>query len=181
MATRLPLDDGFYLSGVEVSDEDAFVTHLGDGEIGNWIPVLPRPYGREEARSWVRHRVAHRATTGVETTFAIRSPDGFLVGSVGVDDYPVGVQDWAELGYWLAPAERGRGLATSAVGSLVPHAFEHLHLARITASTLSNNRPSIRVLEKSGFRLLGEKPRQTRTGTGMRDTLFFELRREGLR
>jgi [ribosomal protein S5]-alanine N-acetyltransferase len=177
-SVRIELRDGYYLSGIAAGDEDAFITHYSDGKIGEMIPALPHPYGREEAEKWVRHRIHFRDEAGAETTFAIRRPGGFLVGCVGVDDYPVRSLDTAELGYWLAPVERGRGLAVSAVVAFLHYGFFILGLSRITACTLACNPASARVLEKTGFQRVGVKTQYTTTRAGTFDTLFFELPRE---
>jgi RimJ/RimL family protein N-acetyltransferase len=177
-SARLELRHGYYLTGVASGDEDAFVTHYSDGKIGEMIPALPHPYGRKEAEAWVQHRVRFRDQMRVETTFAIRRADSFLIGSVGVDDYSVGSHTSAELGYWIAPAERGRGLAVSAVVTFLRYAFPTLGLSRITACTLACNPASARVLGKAGFQYLEVKPAYTKTRAGTFDTLFFELPRE---
>ncbi len=60
-----------------------------------------------------------------------------------------------ELGYSVLPAYRGRGLATEAVGGLVARAFSDERVQRVVAETYPELTGSIRVLERSGFRLLG--------------------------
>src|SRR4029079_9549961 len=126
MNTRLDLEGGYYLSSIGPGDEDALVIHFADGSISTMIPAVPFPYSRKHAESWVGHRVASTRRSLVESTFAIRRRDGFLVGSVGVDDFPIGERDTAEFGYWLAPDERGKGLATAAASVFVPHGFSRL-------------------------------------------------------
>jgi len=177
MTTRLDLDSGYYLSSIGSGDEDALVSHFADGTISEMIPALPFPYNRKQAESWVSHRLAFTRRSPAECTFAIRRRDGFLVGSVGVDDFPVGERDAAEFGYWLAPDERGKGLATAAALVFVQYGFSSLGLKRITARTLSCNPASRRVLEKIGFQLIEIKPKFTVTRIGRFDTLFFELLR----
>jgi len=55
----------------------------------------------------------------------------------------------AEIGYGLAPAHRGKGFATEAVGALCRWAFSQPSLQTITATTVTNP-DSNRVLEKLG-------------------------------
>ena len=45
----------------------------------------------------------------------------------------------AEIGYWLTPAARGRGVGTTAVGLLVDWAFDALELERIEITTTPDN------------------------------------------
>ena len=48
----------------------------------------------------------------------------------------------AEIGYWLTPAARGRGVGTKAVGMLVDWAFGALELERIEITTTPDNGPA---------------------------------------
>ncbi|MCI0406268.1 MAG: GNAT family N-acetyltransferase, partial [candidate division Zixibacteria bacterium] len=57
----------------------------------------------------------------------------------------------AEVMYWLAPAGRGRGIATNAVKLLCNWAFEALDLEQITLKTYLENAPSQAVAHRAGF------------------------------
>jgi RimJ/RimL family protein N-acetyltransferase len=56
----------------------------------------------------------------------------------------------AEIGYWLFPAARGRGVATRAARFLAEHAFS-IGLERVEARVFTGNPESERVLERAGF------------------------------
>ncbi len=56
----------------------------------------------------------------------------------------------AEVGYWLAPRARGRGLATAAASLLIDWGFAELGVARIEFAILPENRASQRVAERLG-------------------------------
>lgn len=60
-----------------------------------------------------------------------------------------------ELGYWIARAHWGRGIASEAVRALVDHAFDVLALERVFAHHFLWNPASGRVLEKAGLRREG--------------------------
>lgn len=57
-----------------------------------------------------------------------------------------------ELGYEIAEARRGRGLATAAVRAMVAEAFADPAVGEVIAHTLAERNASNRVLEKAGFR-----------------------------
>ena len=61
-----------------------------------------------------------------------------------------------ELGYAVAPAREGRGLATAAVRAMVRDAFADPGVHAVIAHTLPASGPSPRVLEKAGFTRTGE-------------------------
>ncbi len=79
-----------------------------------------------------------------------------LVGMGGYkgDPSPEGV---VEVGYAIAPAFRGQGLATEATRSMVDSAFADPRVQAVDAHTLAHENPSTRVLEKAGFRKIGER------------------------
>jgi RimJ/RimL family protein N-acetyltransferase len=60
-----------------------------------------------------------------------------------------------EIGFLLAKASWGRGLATQATRALTAHAFEVLRVPLLEAFTDSRNDASARVLLNAGFRDLG--------------------------
>lgn len=75
--------------------------------------------------------------------------DGELVGDVGVSWDDAGTQ--ASIGYTLRTEHQGRGFATEAAGAVVDRLLaDGIH--RITATTDPENLPSMRVLERLGFR-----------------------------
>ena len=145
------LASGYTLTSARLEDRDDYVRLLDDGDVARFIPAIPRPYTAEIAEAWIRHRLAFTAEHGREICFSIRDPRGVLAGSVGVDDLPIGGADIGELGYWLGPAHRGRGVARQAVHAFIAYAFNRLALARLTAHTLDFNQPSIRLLVGAGF------------------------------
>ncbi len=55
-----------------------------------------------------------------------------------------------EIGYWLYPNARGRGIATKTARALVEHAFT-LGVQRVVAHISTGNVDSERVMERAGF------------------------------
>lgn len=77
-----------------------------------------------------------------------------LIGNGGFKGLP-GEDGTAEIGYSVMETHHGQGYAPEAVAALLAWAFSHGEVRRITAETFPHLRPSIRVLEKNGFRYLG--------------------------
>lgn len=61
-----------------------------------------------------------------------------------------------ELGYGIVQEFQGLGYATEATFALIAFAFGHPRVETVFADTLGDNGPSRHVLEKLGFRLIGE-------------------------
>ncbi|MDP9369366.1 MAG: GNAT family N-acetyltransferase [Chloroflexota bacterium] len=85
----------------------------------------------------------------------VHRADATLVGDAGFlgGPDPYGT---VEIGYSIVPAYRGHGLATEAVQALTVWAFNQPGVCRVVASCAPDNRASIRVLEKAGFRHRGD-------------------------
>ncbi len=62
---------------------------------------------------------------------------------------------WAELGFGLHPAARGRGVAARAVGAVLDWGFDALGLAGVTWRADVENTASLRVAQRCGFTVEG--------------------------
>ncbi len=122
-----------------------------DPAITDCMLLIPYPYTRVDAAGWVRHCLEQARTQPHATELAIRRPDGFLVGAIGVLRHTGKGAHRGELGYWLAEAYRGRGLMTRAVRAVVAYGFGTLGLRRIEATAFVHNPASQRVLERAGL------------------------------
>ena len=78
------------------------------------------------------------------------------------------------IGYWIDRVRNGRGLATGAVGEILPYAFGPLDLHRVEAATLVDNVPSQRVLEKNRFERIGLARNYLRINGDWRDFFLFQ-------
>jgi len=79
--------------------------------------------------------------------------DGALIGFGGWKGPPV--DGAAELGYAVAPARQGRGVATEVVRTLVERA-RSAGVELVLAHTLPDESPSTGVLRRCGFTMAGE-------------------------
>lgn len=175
---KLHIRDGFHLTSIRPTDKAAYLEHLQDRSISDLIPVIPYPYTEAAADWWIQHRVEFLKASGKEISFALRNPEGYLIGSIGVDDFTVGKEHKAEIGYWLSQAYRRQGLATDGLRVFIQYAFDNLELIRLTAHTLDFNTPSMRVLEKNRFKLEGCLRQHTRTRNSIFNTLAYGLLRD---
>ena len=76
--------------------------------------------------------------------------DGACIGYVQLCQVTEG---W-EIGYHIAAAHAGCGLATEALRAFLPFAMEKAHASCLFGVVLEENIASLRVLEKCGFRLV---------------------------
>ena len=112
-----------------------------------FLPLLPSPYTREDALWWITVGApAELAAGGVGYAFADPVTDRVLGGG-GLRPIRHGA---TELGYWIGPWARGRGIATEATQLMARHAFER-GAQRIRLSAQHENGPSQRVALAAGF------------------------------
>ncbi len=76
-----------------------------------------------------------------------------IVGSASLFTYER--HNKADLGYWIAYNEWGKGYATESTSEMVKFAFRTMKLHRLEANHLVRNPSSGRVLEKIGFQYEG--------------------------
>ena len=100
--------------------------------------------------------------------------DGRLAGRVNVSNIVLGPFCSGSLGYWVAAELTGRGVATTAVRLVVDDCFTDHGLHRLEASTLVDNHASQKVLQRTGFALIGRAPRYLRIAGDWRDHLLFQ-------
>ncbi|MBN1853030.1 MAG: GNAT family N-acetyltransferase [Pirellulales bacterium] len=89
--------------------------------------------------------------------FLLKEPDGeyTAIGGGGFKGAPDSTGT-VEIGYSILENYQCQGFASEGVHALIEWAFSHADVHRIIAQTFPDSRPSIRVLEKQGFLLIGD-------------------------
>jgi len=139
----------------ELESFGALAMLLGASVPGSWPPG---EYDRA-AMEFFHDRLAENpAVAGWYGWYAVHRPtdstDPVLVGAGGYFG-PPDAGGIAEVGYSIVPEFRRRGFATELVQALVSRAFAMPEVLRVIAHTAPTNLGSIRVLERSGFSLVG--------------------------
>lgn len=134
------------------ADAPAVHAIVSDREIASTTASFPHPYPDGMAAEWIE-RNARIWTAGEGAVFAVTTADadaGALVAAFGIHlDRP---HDRAEVGYWVARAHWGRGIATEAGRAVLDWAFPHFGLNRAGAIHFARNPASGAVLRKLGMR-----------------------------
>jgi RimJ/RimL family protein N-acetyltransferase len=150
-----PLSDGVVtLRPWRDDDVPEIAEACQDPEITRWIDDIPVPYSRADARAYVA--ASRRGwKEGTLWSFAVCDAEtGAVLGSCGIgwQDQAHGV---AEIGYWVRPEGRRRGVATRAVRLAADWAFSEGAVERLQLRADILNTASQRVAERSGFRREG--------------------------
>lgn len=140
-------------------DRDELLSRIADERVVRNLAHAPWPYTGEDARTFIEAPQIHRLPSFLVT---VPDPHGArIIGGCGLSQH----DDEVNLGYWITPAEQGRGYATEAVRSLLGLARALGH-QRIVAHHYIDNLPSGRVLEKVGFRRTGRVVERFSQGRG---------------
>jgi RimJ/RimL family protein N-acetyltransferase len=107
------------------------------------------PWADERIREFVARQVACFAARGFCLWRLQHKADSEIIGFCGL--HPLDGTPEIEIGWWLARARWGQGLATEAAREALRDAFERAGLERIVAIAQPANRASIRIMEKLGM------------------------------
>jgi RimJ/RimL family protein N-acetyltransferase len=144
-----PLDDGVVrLEPLTLDDEADMDAIARDPDVARftYVPVAP---ARDFARSWIE-RYLRGWEEGALAGFAVRESGGSaFLGFAGVVRLDADGRE-GEIGFIVAPAARGKGVATRALALLSSWALQ-AGLLRIELRIDVENSGSIRVAERAGF------------------------------
>jgi ribosomal-protein-alanine N-acetyltransferase len=104
--------------------------------------------------------------------------DGRIVGRVNLTAVRRAHYHCADLGYRIGEHDGGRGIASRAVALCLEQAFGTHGLGRIEAVARPENKGSVRVLERNGFRQFGRSRRSFELGGQWFDRLLVERHRD---
>jgi len=146
---------------------------LAPWEASSPIPVVgPAPTFGGFVRS-----LSTQARQGTSLPFAVDHA-GQLVGQLTVSGITYGSLRSGTIGYWVSQHVAGRGVIPTAVALATDHCFEVLGLHRLEINIRSENAPSLRVVEKLGFRDEGVRERFLHIAGTWRDHRTFALTAE---
>lgn len=101
---------------------------------------------------------AMRPTLGFAPWVVRPLESGQVIGWGGLSVDPEEPEWGLEVSYAFSPGVWGKGYATELVMYSLAHAFSVLNAPKVSAFAKPENQASIRVLHKSGFRLLRYEP-----------------------
>ncbi|WP_370519006.1 GNAT family N-acetyltransferase, partial [Micromonospora sp. AMSO12t] len=141
--------DGVRLRQFRPADVADLAAGCGDPVNLRFNPGMPQPYTEADARWWITEGApAAWATGGAAYAIADRTTDR-LVGGAGIGQV-VPPRRQAEVGYWVAPWARRRGIASAATRALADAALRH-GVDRLELMTHAENPASQRVALAAGF------------------------------
>ena len=141
-----------------------------------WEATSPDGPVSFDMRAGVRRLLQqHRDGNGVPY---VMEYEGEIAGQLNVWGIARGSLSSATIGYWVSERFAGRGITPTSVALATDICFTDLHLHRMEICIRPENRASLRVVEKLGFRYEGLRRRYIHIDGDWRDHLCFALTRE---
>jgi [ribosomal protein S5]-alanine N-acetyltransferase len=165
----------------EISINDASdISHLMTYNISKSLWQVPFPYTVENAQNFINS--SQRDFKSLKAVnFAIQYKNNLgdvnrLVGIISLKNIDSDNKK-ANLGYWVGELYWGNGIATESVALVINYAFSVLGLEEVYAYVYSENKASIRVLEKNGMTKKGEVNEHNQMSRRYQNSIKFVIQR----
>lgn len=178
--TKFPTIAGRIVKLRELSIDDAVeISRLMTYNISKLLWEVPYPYSLENASSFIDS--SHREFRSLKAiNFAIHYKRNVessgLVGIIGLKNISIENRK-ANLGYWIGESFWGNGIASESVQLVINYAFSVLKLEEVCAYVYSQNKPSIRVLEKNSMTTVGKVNEYIKKLARYQDSIKFSIKK----
>jgi [ribosomal protein S5]-alanine N-acetyltransferase len=178
---QLPSDfpklQGLHINLRELSGDDMpDITRLMTKKIARFLWEVPYPYTRENALDLVDS--SKRSFKSLQAVnFVIEYNNDLetrkkVIGTISLKNINLATKV-SHIGYWIGEQYWGMGFGTESVRIVVSYAFSVVGLEKICAFVYPDNKGSIRVLEKSGFKMGGQVNEFHRISGTYRNSLIY--------
>jgi ribosomal-protein-alanine N-acetyltransferase len=160
---------------IRARDAKALERELLDnrGWLRKWEATSPHGPMEFDARYSIRGlQVSARSGHGLPFVIEYK---GKLAGQLNVSGITYGSLASATIGYWVSERFAGKGLTPTAVALATDYCFFQLGLHRMEICIRPENVPSLRIVEKLGFRYEGLRRRYIHIDGDWRDHFCFAL------
>jgi ribosomal-protein-alanine N-acetyltransferase len=159
-------------------DEWSLVRRRNQVWLKPWDATEPAGGPGRDAHDMIGHQL-REAKAGRLVPWVIRDGTAAgrppLIGQCTLSNIVLGSARLASIGYWVDQVYAGRGIVPMAVAMTVDYAMGVMGLHRIEICILPENAPSLRVVEKLGFRDEGVRVRYIHINGVWRDHRCFAL------
>jgi len=143
------------------------------GWLRKWEATNPHGPFSMDVRASIRGLLAN-ARAGQGLPYVIEY-GGQIAGQLNVSSISYGSLSSATIGYWVSERFAGKNATPTAVALATDHCFFGLGLHRMEICIRPENAPSLRVVEKLGFRYEGLRRRYIHINGDWRDHFCFAL------
>ncbi|MDL2246300.1 GNAT family N-acetyltransferase [Methanobrevibacter sp. OttesenSCG-928-K11] len=161
----------FKLEKWSLDHSNSIVKHANNKKIAeNLRNGFPNPYTENDSLNYINTIIDD--DTQIARAIIVNNE---AVGSITIIKQQDVYEKSAELGYWLSEDYWNKGILSKLIPEIIKIAFNELDIVRIFAEPFSYNTASIRVLEKSGFKLEGKKEKSIYKNGKYSDSYIYAL------
>ena len=171
------------LRGLSIGDAND-ICRLMTYNISKSLWEVPYPYSIEHAQNFINSsRRDFELLKAIYFAILYKSNpdcDSSLVGIISLKNIDLDNKN-ANLGYWIGELYWGNGIASESVALVIlviNHAFSVLGLDEVYAYVYSENKASMRVLEKNGMTKKGEANEYSKKLGRYQNTIKFVIKRQ---
>jgi RimJ/RimL family protein N-acetyltransferase len=143
--------DRFDLRPIRESDRGLIRMYAGDKRIATNTTSIPHPMPPGAVADYIKRARSASHQEDVWVIDGTKTDMQELLGLISLDRV---TEEQAEVGYWIAPALWGMGLASEALSALIK--ANPLECTSFVARVFQDNPASARVITSAGFQLVGE-------------------------
>ena len=138
------------LREINKEDKDLLIQYLNNkNTIQHLSSKIPHPYKTEDAEWWINIG-SKQDNIGRAIEYS-----GTFCGVISASEKKFEYSHSAEVGYWIGHEYWDKGIATSALSQFTAYIFNQTEIIRLSARVFSENKASMKVLEKAGYSLEG--------------------------
>ena len=161
----------FILRPFRRGDEFSLAKNINDKEIIRKTLIPFFPYKLKNAKDWVALNSKEDRKKNPKMINFVIDINGEVAGSIGFTR--IIEKNQAMVGYWLARKFWNKGTMTKATKLITKFGFDKLGYKRIYGFVFSFNKPSMKVLRKSGYKFEGILRKNTKKGNRFIDDYLF--------
>jgi ribosomal-protein-alanine N-acetyltransferase len=161
------------LRPIVFKDAADIVENLNNINVSRYLSIVPYPYNLKDAEVFIKVAKKSRGIFAI-----VLKSSGKLIGTIGLMNVDSYIKK-AAIGYWLGQEYWGQGIISEALRPFIKFSFKKLKLLRLQAGAAVENKASVKVLKKAGFKKEGltRKSLRTRSTGKWHDTYVFSLLR----
>jgi len=166
--------DRLFLRPIQMEDAESVFQYRSNAQVNQYQGWMPKTI--DDIHEFITNKVSNEINLpGTWFQFVIiKKDDKELIGDIGVH-FLASDASQVEMGCTLNQEYHGKGFAFEAVQSIINYLFDDLGKRRIIASIDSRNHPSIRLIQRLGFRKKGLIKENSELNSEWVDDLVYAL------
>jgi len=127
-------------------DKESLIKLLNDKEVSKWTERIPFPYTKKHADWWINNKPENDCVYAI-----VKKENHSLVGGINITTK-------GEIGCWIGKKHWNQGFAAESIERIKQFGFGELKLDKLWAATHKENKTVFRLMEKTGFTKVDDKP-----------------------